>query len=194
MGAPLAHAYRQALETGDADELARIERLFDFADELERRPPDLGTAALQYAVSGVAVFPCVPRGKTPLISKEDGGRGLYDATTDPLIVADWWLSHPRANIGAATGHRFDVIDCDGPAGVRTVFWGDPAPFDELDVLGVALTPNGIHIYQPPQGHGNRTDFLEGVDYRGRGGYVIVPPSVGQSRGYHWSRPLRLEET
>jgi hypothetical protein len=31
-------------------------------------------------------------------------------------VLAWWTRHPQANIGLATGHRFDVLDVDGPAG------------------------------------------------------------------------------
>jgi bifunctional DNA primase/polymerase-like protein len=28
--------------------------------------------------------------------------------------------HPQANVGLATGHRFDVLDVDGPAGAHAI--------------------------------------------------------------------------
>ena len=40
--------------------------------------------------------------------------GVNDATTNRARVLAWWTRHPRANIGLATGHRFDVLDVDGP--------------------------------------------------------------------------------
>jgi Bifunctional DNA primase/polymerase, N-terminal len=43
-------------------------------------------------------------------------RGVKDATTNRARVLAWWTRHPQANIGLATGHRFDVLDVDGPAG------------------------------------------------------------------------------
>jgi hypothetical protein len=42
--------------------------------------------------------------------------GVKDATTNRARVLAWWTRHPQANIGLATGHAFDVLDVDGPAG------------------------------------------------------------------------------
>ena len=46
--------------------------------------------------------------------------GLKEATTNRARVLAWWTRHPQANIGLATGHRFDVLDVDGPAGAQAI--------------------------------------------------------------------------
>jgi hypothetical protein len=46
--------------------------------------------------------------------------GVKDATTNRARILAWWTSHPQANIGLATGHRFDVLDVDGPAGTHAI--------------------------------------------------------------------------
>src|SRR4029453_8834999 len=35
-------------------------------------------------------------------------------------ILAWWSRHPQANIGLATGHRFDVLDVDGPEGAKAI--------------------------------------------------------------------------
>src|SRR4029450_12030998 len=42
--------------------------------------------------------------------------GVKDATCNRARLLAWWPRHPQANIGLATGHRFDVLDVDGPEG------------------------------------------------------------------------------
>jgi len=46
--------------------------------------------------------------------------GVKDATTNRARILAWWTRHPQANIGLATGHRFDVLDVDGPAGAQAI--------------------------------------------------------------------------
>jgi hypothetical protein len=49
-----------------------------------------------------------------------------------------------------------------------------------------MTPNGVHLYFLPTGLGNRARFRPGLDWRGAGGYVIAPPSVGvDGTVYRW---------
>lgn len=52
------------------------------------------------------------------------------------------------------------------------------------------TGSGWHHYLAASGAGNRAGLLEHVDWRGRGGYVVAPPSqhVSGTR-YRWLRPL-----
>src|SRR5689334_1889561 len=63
----------------------------------------LKTWALAYAGDGLHVFPLMPGLKKPVISKDDGGHGFYDATTDMQLIEDWWRRYPGANIGIRTG-------------------------------------------------------------------------------------------
>jgi Bifunctional DNA primase/polymerase, N-terminal len=46
--------------------------------------------------------------------------GVKDATTNRARILAWWTRHPQANIGLATGHRFDVLDVDGPTGAQAI--------------------------------------------------------------------------
>jgi hypothetical protein len=46
--------------------------------------------------------------------------GVKDATTNRARLLACWTRHPQANIGLATGHRFDVLDVDGPTGAAAI--------------------------------------------------------------------------
>jgi hypothetical protein len=58
----------------------------------------LARAALWYARYGWAVFPLRPHTKEPFAQL-----GVYNATTDPARVAEWWQRWPHANIGLHCG-------------------------------------------------------------------------------------------
>ena len=161
-----------------------------------------GGTAMGYAVAGIPVFPC----HWPAATEAYGGcscgrgdcqspakhpitiRGYLDASTRLDQVQRWWRRWPHANIGVPTGAAFDVVDVDGPtglAGLRSLIArGEFAPGP------MVRTGRGWHYLVTPTGHGCRVGLLAGVDYRGRGGYVIAPPSVHASgRRYRWSTPL-----
>jgi hypothetical protein len=118
---------------------------------------------------------CAQVGKHPLGSLVP--HGLKDATINRARILAWWTRYPQANIGLATGHRFDVLDVDGPAGgesIRTF-----ATEHGLTSSGplVRTGGSGWHYYVAPTGLGNvHPRDLEHVDWRGRGGYVVAPPS------------------
>lgn len=180
-----------AIKADDVDETMRLGAILDKADtERYNRlaATTLGDVALWYAEQGIAVFPLQPRGKLPATR-----HGFKDATTDRQQVLDWWRAMPGANIGAPTGHRFDVFDIDGVEGVQSWI----GFHDELAGLTIGHVstprPGGNHIYVPPAGQGNRAAIHPGIDYRGLGGYVVVPPSVGtDGNTYRWIRPLDTE--
>jgi hypothetical protein len=113
--------------------------------------------------------------------------GVKDATTNRARVLAWWTRHPQANIGLACGHRFDVLDVDGPAGAQAV--QELAAEYGLQSSGplVRTGGGGWHFYLAPTGLGNvHPAGLEHVDWRGRGGYVVVPPSRHASgHPYRW---------
>jgi hypothetical protein len=102
-------------------------------------------------------------------------------------VLAWWTRHPQANIGLATGHRFDVLDVDGPIGAEAI--QELAATHGMQSSGpLARTGGGgWHYYLTPTGLGNvQPRDLEHVDWRGRGGYVVAPPSRHASgHQYHW---------
>jgi hypothetical protein len=163
-------------------------------------------AALDYAARGVPVLPvhcpssrpgpelgcscrdpgCGSIGKHPITT-----HGLNDASTNREQVEWWWRRFPRANVGLATGHLFDVLDVDGPIGERFIR-RLPAerPLGQLGPV-VRTGGGGWHVYLMPTGLGNpKPRDLEKVDWRGRGGYVLAPPSRHASgRRYRWVRDL-----
>jgi Bifunctional DNA primase/polymerase, N-terminal len=128
---------------------------------------------------------CGQPGKHPLGALVP--HGVKDATTNRARVLAWWTRHPQASIGLATGHRFDVLDVDGPAGAHAI--RDLAATHSLQSSGplVRTGGGGWHFYLAPTGLGNvRPHDLPHVDWRGRGGYVVAPPSRHHSgHPYQW---------
>jgi hypothetical protein len=113
--------------------------------------------------------------------------GVKDATCNRTRILAWWTSHSLANIGLATGHRFDVLDVDGPEGQQAI--RAFAATHGLESAGplVRTGGGGWHYYLAPTGLGNaRPQGLPHVDWRGRGGYVVAPPSSHRSgHQYQW---------
>ena len=167
----LRRAYLDACQRGADD--AELTELEDQLDTFDDRPPQLESAAQLYAAWGWPVFPVAPGLKRPAVD-----HGVTEATTDADQITEWWWRWPRANIGVATGVAFDVVDVD-PAGIH--WWRqhghDHGPLP--DIHGKVSTPRsvGFHLYVQPTGMRNKTGLVPGVDYRGLGGYVLVPPSV-----------------
>jgi hypothetical protein len=165
-------------------------------------------AALGYAAHGIPVYPVhwprhVPGGTNLACSCRRGVacdrpakhplvlHGVNDATTDPGQLERWWQQWPAANLGLATGIVFDALDVDGPAGVaalrqlaRTAGLRLPGPV-------VRTGGGGWHYWFAPTGLGNRPPHgLTHIDWRGRGGCVLAPPSRHVSGGrYRWLRGL-----
>lgn len=130
---------------------------------------------------------CGAVGKHPLTP-----HGLYDATSDPAKLTLWWRRWSHANIGLVAGEVADVLDIDGPAG-RAALRRFVAADDLVPEGPLVRTGGGWHIYMAPTGTGNRAGLLAHVDWRGRGGYVVAPPSRhANGRYYRWLRPLTAE--
>lgn len=147
---------------------------------------ELRRAALYYVAGGLPVFPCVPGGKRPLTK-----HGLKDASTAERQVLEWWSRWRNANIGIPTGPAsgWFVIDLDGEQGLAS--WAAlEATHGVTATLEQMTGGGGVHLvfaYPPGVTLGNTTGKLgPGVDTRGTGGYVLVPPSVHPSgRRYAW---------
>lgn len=198
----VAHHWVRAVEDGHDGLADWWQTRLDAADE-ERRArlaaPDLLAESAAYLASrGLHVFPLTPGSKVPLPARLTccGGshrRGCLDALDNVHAARAWWRQHPTANIGLATGHRVDVIDVDGTEGHHRWLAGQDWP----PVIGVATTPRpgGVHYFVPAQGLSNGARIAPGIDYRGRGGYVVCAPSfvdTGDYAGrYGWVRPLVL---
>lgn len=142
-------------------------------------------AALRLADAGCHVFPCEPGGKRP-VSKH----GFHDATRDRGRVRNWWAAGPTRNIGIACEvSRLAVVDLDGDEGIDA--WRRLcAEHPGTPVTLTARTPSGgRHLYflaDPARPLRSTAGQLAGhVDTRGRGGYVIAPPSRRPDGRYRW---------
>jgi hypothetical protein len=139
---------------------------------------------------------CSSPGKHPL-----SRHGLHDATTDPAVIESWWRNSPHANPALRTGLRPNgagviVLDIDpdhhGDNGLaRLVAAHGPLPA----TLEVVTGGGGRHLYfahAGPPVPNSAGRLGPGLDIRGDGGYVLVPPSVHAAGGrYRWiQRPLR----
>jgi hypothetical protein len=174
----LTQQWLQAATNEDTDTADRLETEIEHIDS---QPPRLLDAALIYASWNWPVFPLktasmaaqahdpYKTAKTPATKN-----GFKDATTDTEQIRAWWTRNPDAGIGLATGHHFDVIDIDTPAGIPTYL---QLLQQNRTIHGQVTTASGgIHLYTATTGQGCRTRMLPGVDVRGAGGYVIAPPT------------------
>jgi P4 family phage/plasmid primase-like protien len=129
-------------------------------------------AAPEVAKAGIPVFPISPRDKYPSVEG-----GFYSATTDPSEIAAW-IEEGREhhNIAIPTGvlSQVVVIEADTPEMYAWMEerYGPPA----------VKTRRGGHWWfrHPRKGRVVSNAVREGLDRKGDGGYVLVPPSLGRT--------------
>lgn len=138
-----------------------------------------------YAERGWPVFPT--RGKEPLTPN-----GLKDATTDLSTVDRWTRTWPDAGIGLRTGAASGVVvlDVDPRHGGDDTLHELERQHGPLPNTVEAVTGGGgRHIYFKHPGEPVRNSAGKvgpGLDVRGDGGYVVLPPSPHESgRRYEW---------
>ncbi len=150
----------------------------------------LASAAFHYALRHVAVFPLAVGAKVP----PAGSHGCLDATSDPDVARARWAKTPRANIGAATGHKSNlwVLDIDPRHGGDEALVGLKAVHAPMPLTIEASTPSGgRHLYwrwnaEGPEIRCSAGRVGPGLDVRGESGSIVLPPSVlADGRGYRW---------
>ncbi|WP_157009122.1 bifunctional DNA primase/polymerase [Agromyces laixinhei] len=137
------------------------------------------STALALAAAGVPVFPCHPDGKRPLTPS-----GFHDASHDHDIVRAWWATWPTANLGMPTGPAsgVDVVDVDisvSGTGFAALETARSAGLIDGEALRVRTPSGGLHLYFPADPDRPQRCWQSAsahVDFRGDGGYVVVPPS------------------
>lgn len=154
--------------------------------------------ALAYLDRGYSIFPvctpvpgterchqhgkCEKPGKVPLVK----WKAYETERASEQAVRSWWGRWSAANIGMATGpiSSVDVIDLDGDLATR-----------EAVNRGIEVGPwaytgrvGGRHIWCAHRDDAPR-NFAKvgGIDFRGEGGYVLLPPSLHYSgTRYRWA--------
>ncbi|MDP1642735.1 MAG: bifunctional DNA primase/polymerase [Phenylobacterium sp.] len=173
-------------------------------------PPPFSRAAQAYARLGIAVFPLREREKKPLAYST----GLLAASTDPDLAAARWagqaslpvrppkepgerlpdqiLAHGRCNVACATGavSGFWVLDLDGPDAEEDLA-KLVAVHGELPETVEQGTGKGRHLcfaWDPAfEVRNSASKIGRGIDVRGDGGYIVLPPSIHPSgRAYAWT--------
>jgi hypothetical protein len=150
----------------------------------------LPAAALAYAAAGLPVFPCLPRTKHPATK-----RGFYDATTNPVTIRRYWRVADRNTAiptGAISGFWVLDVDPEGEAQIRCL----EAEYGALPPTREVITGRGgCHLWFRYTGaiQSSAGRVAPGVDVRGDGGYVLVPPSLHKNgRTYRFVTDAWLE--
>lgn len=137
-----------------------------------------------YADYGWPVFPVTPNRKEPF----PGSNGCKDATRDHDQIRGWWSGRDEVNIGIATGWPGpDVLDVDNH-GINASGFG---ALNRLKKAGLVPAPKaiistpsgGMHLYYEGTNQGNGHIAAAHIDYRGKGGYVLAPPSQVDGHPY-----------
>jgi hypothetical protein len=156
-------------------------------------------AALWYAEHGFPVFPvhrvrhgvcscnqpdCGHPGKHPR-----SAHGFKDATKDPAQIKRWWKRWPDANIGVPTGPASGilVIDIDPRNGGDTSWDSLILKHGSYPATAEQITGGGgRHIVFRDPAVVVPKELAPGIDMKGRGGYIIVAPSIHPSgQQYIW---------
>jgi hypothetical protein len=177
-------------------EIADFERVSMLEAALFWLSQGLRLFPLHSVFDGICTCPlgseCKNAGKHPLTR-----HGLKDATTDERQIRLWWTEHPHANIGAAMGGelRLFAVDSDPRHG------GDASLYDLTEVhglewlntLNIGTGSNGDHFWlhypEDVEIRNSSNRLGPGLDIRGEGGYVVLPPSLHAS-----GRRYRLKNT
>lgn len=131
---------------------------------------------------------CANKGKHPRWHREDLPHGLENATANLAQIRRWWMRWPTANVGGAMGgpNQLVALDFDPKNG------GDLSLNDLVEAHGdgwlqtltMKTGSGGFHfLFQYPADQVLRNSAGEvapGVDTRGEGGYIVLPPSTHAS--------------
>ncbi len=150
-----------------------------------KSPPTLAQEAVRIARKGTKIFPCVNRlghesHKKPMVKG-----GFTKASNDPHQVMTWWSKWPDALIGMPTGSAMGCtvvdVDCgkENEEGEAADLWWQEHKHEFTGATIVQTQSGGLHVYCRYNGERNtQGGIAKGVDRRGEGGYVIIPPSPG----------------
>jgi len=161
------------------------------------------TAALAYAHRGWSVFPLHTPGPDGLctcgaVSCQSPGKhprtpaGLHDATGNPERIRDWWTRWPRAGIGVRTGRDFFCLDIDPRHGGEEALAALVEKYGPLPATRTHRTGGGgLHYLfrcvdpmtgKPVKISSSSGKIGPGLDVKGWGGYIVMPPSLHVSGG------------
>ena len=154
-------------------------------------------AALWYVKHGYSVIPIVPSNKIP--PKGFHVEQFRKRLATEAEIKGWFDTEPNYNIAVVTGELSGVCVVDFDTHKPSY---DPAIaydyFGDYDNVPTASTPRGgRHLwfkYPEDKKLTINTEAVPGIDFRGEGGYILVPPSKnGTGNPYAWVEGLALRE-
>lgn len=186
------------------------------AEAAYAKTEDMLDAVLEYARFGVPVFPVLPKDKDPKAArlKDENGNpipgtgGFKRATTDRAQLEEWWPRNPHgrtfspALIGVPMGPLSGVWCCDvdtkegGHSHEGFTAWKAlQAEHGEIVTRQHKTNSGGLHeIFEYEDEHrvtNGRGKTPKGIDIKGDGGYICVPPSKSRkgNRAYDVVRDI-----
>lgn len=152
-------------------------------------------AALSYLKRGWAVIPAAVRGKRPIVRWQ----AYQDGLPSEKAVRTWFTRWPNANLSVVTGINSGIVvlDVDPKHDGEKSLAALEARHGPLPKTVTAITGSGgRHFYFSHPGYAvrNRAGLAPGLDIRGDGGVIIVPPSVHPTgHPYRWRDGLSPDE-
>ena len=151
--------------------------------------------ALEYARSGLSIFPIKPNSKHPATLN-----GFKDATTSKDDIKLYFNQNSEYNIAMPTGtiNGVIVLDIDPKNGGLESLSELINEHPEIENTKIIETPSGgYHFYfRANETIPNKANVRPGVDIRGDGGYVLIPPSQidgNEYKNYKDSKPLQVPD-
>ena len=168
--------------------------------------PKICDDAMGYASLGIRVFPC--HGITDEMKCRCGDEncnspgkhpkthnGLHSASLDPIYIKMAWGQEKWGNnLAGVSGETFWVLDVDKKHGGLETLAEWEKEFGELDAAWIQKTGGGgrQYFFKHTAGITNTSGKIgDGIDTRGEGGYVMLPPSKHVSGElYRWHKDKR----
>lgn len=144
-------------------------------------------AALGYLKRGWSVIPAGERTKRPIVPWQK----FQHEMPSEQQVGKWWERWPKANLAVVTGEisGIVVVDIDPKnGGTKSLVRMEKRHGSLPETVETVTGGGGRHIYfaHPEREVRNRAGLAPGIDMRGDGGCIIVPPSVHPSgKRYRW---------
>lgn len=152
-------------------------------------------AALRYIEQGFSIVILGYHSKETVTAHTPNG--LLDATRDPNVARSWWEATPECNIGAVLGAKSGgvvVIDIDckhGVDGYSNMRDWEVEHGDMPETVMCCTPTGGYHLYYKVDREVRPSANPDlGIDIRGDGSYVVLPPSVhpDTKTEYVWDAP------
>lgn len=131
-------------------------------------------------------FRACPSRSAPLTA-----RGFHDASTDLAQIEHWWTRWPEANLGLPTGAVSGVVvvdvdireHVDGRESMRRALDAGRAGVPVFTVVSPSGGRHGYYPAIPDVVQRSCQAARAGVDFRGDGGYIVIPPSHTDAGSY-----------